>query len=54
MDTKLSLQHLLSNEEDIDLPTAVLQMQAQENVYQAALGVSSRILNLSLASLNYL
>ena len=53
-DTKLSLQHLLSDQEDIDLPKAVLDMQIQENVYQAALGVSSRILNLSLASLKYL
>ncbi len=53
-DTKLRLREMLSNTEDIDLPTAVVEMQAQENVYQAALGVSSRILNLSLASLKYL
>jgi flagellar hook-associated protein 3 FlgL len=49
-DTKLRMQELLSNVEDADLPSAVIQLQTQENVYQAALSVSSRMLNMSLAT----
>ena len=52
-DTKTRMQQLLSDVEDADLPEAVIQLKTQENVYQAALSVSSRMLDLSLASLNY-
>ena len=50
-DTKDTMQQLLSDTEDIDLPTAIIQLQTQQNAYQAALLVSSKVLNLSLASL---
>ncbi|MCE5199443.1 MAG: flagellar hook-associated protein FlgL [Armatimonadota bacterium] len=50
MDTRL--QEMLSDTEDIDLAEAVVQLKTQENVYQAALAVTSRIMNLSLASMN--
>lgn len=52
-DSKARMQELLSNEEDADLPSAIIQLQTQENVYQAALAVSSKVLSMSLASLNY-
>ncbi len=35
-------RRLLSDEEDVDLPSAVIQLQTQQNVYQAALSVSSQ------------
>lgn len=50
-ESKTRMQELLSNEEDADLPAAIIQLQTQQNVYQAALAVSSKILELSLASL---
>ena len=50
-DTKNTMKELLSNEEDADLPSAIIQLQTQQNAYQAALLVSSKVLNLSLASL---
>lgn len=53
-DTKVRLQEMLSETEDIDLAEATVQLKTQENVYQAALVVSSRMLNLSLASLTYM
>ena len=52
-DTKARMQELLSNEEDADLPSAIIEFKTQENVYQAALSVSVQILSLSLASLNF-
>lgn len=52
-DTKVRMQQLLSDIEDADLPEAVIQLKTQENVYQAALSVSSRMMDMSLASLNY-
>jgi flagellar hook-associated protein 3 FlgL len=53
-DTKTRLQEMLSDTEDIDLTKAVIDLKSQENVYQTALAISSRMLDLSLASLNYL
>jgi flagellar hook-associated protein 3 FlgL len=52
-DTKTRLQGMLSDTEDMDLAQAVIDLKSQENVYQAALAVSSRVLDLSLASLTY-
>lgn len=50
-DTKGRMEDLLSGVEDVDLPSAVIQLQSQQNVYQAALAVSSKVLDLSLASM---
>ncbi len=38
------LKELLSNLEDVDMPTAIIEMQTQQNVYQAALTVASNIM----------
>lgn len=48
------LQQMLSDTEDIDLPSAVVALKTEENIYETALAVSGRILNLSLASSQYL
>jgi len=50
-DGKGRFSELLSNVEDADLPQAIIWLQTQQNVYQAALSVSSQAQNLSLASL---
>lgn len=50
-DTKNRLQSMLSDTEDVDLPEAVVQLKTQENVYQTALSITSRMLDLSLTSL---
>lgn len=52
-DSKTRMQELLSKEEDADLAEAVIALQSQQNVYQAALAVSAKILSLSLASLDF-
>lgn len=52
-DTKLRLQEMLSDTEDIDLPQAVVELKTQENVYQAAIAIASRMLDLSLASTQF-
>ena len=52
-DTSIRLKGMLSDTEDIDLINAVIDLKTQENVYQAALAVTSRMLDLSLASLQY-
>lgn len=52
-DTKVRLQEMLSDTEDVDLPQAVVELKTMENVYQAALAVSSRMLDMSLASMRY-
>ena len=41
---------LLSDVEDIDLPSAVIELQTQENIYQAALAINLRVMNMSLLS----
>ncbi len=38
------MKDLLSNLEDIDTPTAIIEMQTQQNVYQAALTVAANIM----------
>lgn len=53
-DTKIRLSELLSNQEDADLAQMVVELQTQQNVYQAALAVSSKVLDMSLASLTFL
>ena len=53
-DTSTRLKQMLSDTEDVDLPSAVIDLKTQENVYQTALSVSGEILNLSLASSQYL
>lgn len=50
-DMKTRLQQMLSDTEDIDLTQAIIDLKTQENVYQAALAVSTRMLELSLASI---
>lgn len=52
-DTQTRLREMLSETEDIDLPSAVVELKTQENVYQTALSITSRMLNLSLASLQF-
>lgn len=54
--TTLSITHdrltqMLSDTEDIDLAQAVVDLKTQENVYQAALAVTARMMSLSLASM---
>jgi len=53
-DTNIRLQEMLSDTEDVDLPEAVVQLKAQENVYQVALAISQRMMELSLASMQNL
>ena len=43
-DSKGRMSELLSNLEDVDLPSAIISMQTQQNVYQAALSVTSQIM----------
>ena len=52
-DTQDRLKLMLSETEDIDLPQAVVELKTQENIYQSALAITSRMLDLSLASLKY-
>ena len=52
-DTQDRLKMMLSETEDIDLPQAVVELKTQENIYQSALAITSRMLDLSLASLKY-
>ena len=49
LDSKTSLSTLLSETEDADLTQAVLELRTRENVYQAAVSVAGRILNITLA-----
>ncbi|MCE5323119.1 flagellar hook-associated protein FlgL [bacterium] len=53
-ETQDRLETMLSDVEDIDLAEAVVNLKTQENVYQTALSVTSQIMDISLASLNYL
>ncbi len=52
-DSKLTMQEMLSNVEDADLSTALIDLKTQENIYKAALAVSTQAMSLSLASLDY-
>lgn len=44
------LQTLLSSLEDVDLPQAVVELKTRENIYQAALAVTGRIMQISLVN----
>jgi flagellar hook-associated protein 3 FlgL len=46
----LTLQQSLSNVEDTDLPKAVMELQMQQNAYQASLAVTARVLQPSLVT----
>ena len=52
--SKLQLKDLLSAEEDIDLGEAIVDLKTRENIYQAAMMVSTQVMDLSLASINYM
>ena len=45
---RLDLQTRVSENEDVDLPQAIMNLQAQQVGYQSALGASARILQSSL------
>lgn len=53
-ETQDRLETMLSDVEDVDLAEAVVNLKTQENVYQTALSVTSQIMDISLASLEYL
>jgi flagellar hook-associated protein 3 FlgL len=44
----INLQELRSGIEEVDLPTAIVQLQSQQNALQAALGAIGRTSNMSL------
>lgn len=48
-DLNNKMTELLSNVEDVDLPSAIVDLQTQQNVYQAALAVTSKLMQRSLA-----
>ncbi len=50
--TRDRLREMLSDTEDVDLAEAIVTLKSQENVYQTALSITSRMLDLSLASMN--
>lgn len=47
-DDNVNLRGLLSKNEDIDMAEVIINLQMQENVYNAALSVGSKIISLSL------
>lgn len=47
------LAEVLSNTEDVDITKAVMDLQSQQLAYELALSASSKMLKLSLASLEY-
>lgn len=47
-DQLLTLKELLSYNEDVSLPDALMRLAIEENVYRASLGVSARIIQPSL------
>lgn len=49
-DTKVRLKEMLSDTEDVDLTEAIVNLKTQENIYQTAISVTQRILQMSLAS----
>lgn len=51
-DSKVAFQELISKTEDADLAEAILDLQTRQNVYQAAIAATSRLLQVSLS--NYL
>jgi flagellar hook-associated protein 3 FlgL len=51
-DSKTRMLEMLSDTEDIDLPSAIIELKTQENLYQVSLAVTLRMLELSLASMS--
>lgn len=49
LDTRMSTEGLLSQNEDTDLAEAMVNLRIRENVYQAAISVAGRLLSVSLA-----
>lgn len=47
--SKDRMAELLSNLEDADLPSAIIQLQTQQNVYQTALAVTAKLMQKTLA-----
>jgi len=47
-ESKTRVQELLSKTEDVDLAEAIVELRMRENVYQAAVTVANRVLNISL------
>jgi flagellar hook-associated protein 3 FlgL len=45
---KLTVQEMLSDSEDVDLAQAIVELQHQETVYEAALAASAKLFNQSL------
>ena len=45
---RLDLQTRISENEDVDLPETIMNLQAQQVGYQSALGASAKILQMSL------
>lgn len=52
-ESKLRFQEMLSDNEDVDLSEAIVNLKTQENVYQSALMITTRMLDLSLSSSQY-
>jgi flagellar hook-associated protein 3 FlgL len=48
-DSKDRMAELLSNLEDADLPSAIIALQTQQNVYQTALSVTAKLMQKTLA-----
>ena len=51
-DKQLDLKGRISQNEDVDLPKAILELQASQVAYQASLGAAGKVLQTSL--LDYL
>jgi flagellar hook-associated protein 3 FlgL len=49
-ESKTRIRDLLSKTEDVDLAEAIVELRMRENVYQAAVAVANRILNVSLVN----
>lgn len=52
IETRDRLREMLSDTEDVDLTEAIVELKSQENVYQTALSITQRMLELSLASMS--
>lgn len=52
-DSEDRMTQMLSDTEDVDLAEAIVDFKTQENVYQAALAVTSKVMDMTLASMSY-
>ncbi|MFQ3550151.1 MAG: flagellin [Armatimonadota bacterium] len=52
LDSDTRVRTMLSDVEDIDLPEAIVQLKTHELVYQTALSVTQRVLDVSLAGMS--